>query len=589
MKRLLLPILIILALPLLFQSTPTEILKLKVFDAFIKTPPESGNFVILNITEDDVEREGGWPLPRERLAQITLEILGKGALGVGYAISFPQADRFGGDESFGRSLGYAPSVIAMFEDGKGQYPKPTGTVIKGNDIGGIESQGVKENFSVLTTDTLQGLAIAPTEVDQLVRRIPLLVRTPDNNWIPSFGTQIYKALFGVKTYIIKTNDNGIEEISIRGIPPVKTDSLGRKWISWVDTPQTDLQEMQVNGKFVIVGVTANGVMPQVATPVGLLEPHKIQAALAESILIQDSPSIPDWSLAAELTIFITFVSLVWFALHLLGITWGIVVGLLLMSLSGVIGFYLIQKGILVDVSWTLISEFVTGSIAFYLRFRQQYKLRQQIKKQFEHYLDPRQVKKIQDDPSSLVLGGERRYCTFLFTDVRGFTAMSEKLEPEQVTEIMNKALTIQADAVKEYGGMVDKYIGDAMMAIFNAPIDLPEHEHVAILCAKQIQQKIQEANLGVEIGIGVNTGHAVVGNMGSNTRFDYTAIGDAVNLAARLESSTKEVGRDIVIGYDTVKNCNIYVDKLKDIFVKGKEKPIQIYTLDSYDKSTRIT
>jgi adenylate cyclase len=589
MKRLLLPVVIILALPLLFQSTPTEILKLKVFDAFIKTPPESGNFVILNITEDDVEREGGWPLPRERLAQITLEILGKGALGVGYAISFPQADRFGGDESFGRSLGYAPSVIAMFEDGKGQYPKPTGTVIKGNDIGGIESQGVKENFSLLTTDTLQGLAIAPTEVDQLVRRIPLLVRTPDNNWIPSFGTQIYKALFGVKTYIIKTNDNGIEEISIRGIPPVKTDSLGRKWISWVDTPQTDLQEMQVNGKFVIVGVTANGVMPQVATPVGLLEPHKIQAALAESILIQDSPFIPDWSLAAELTIFITFVSLVWFALHLLGITWGIVVGLLLMSLSGVIGFYLIQKGILVDVSWTLISEFVTGSIAFYLRFRQQYKLRQQIKKQFEHYLDPRQVKKLQDDPSSLVLGGERRYCTFLFTDVRGFTAMSEKLEPEQVTEIMNKALTIQADAVKEYGGMVDKYIGDAMMAIFNAPIDLPEHEHVAILCAKQIQQKIQEANLGVEIGIGVNTGHAVVGNMGSNTRFDYTAIGDAVNLAARLESSTKEVGRDIVIGYDTVKNCNIYVDKLNDIFVKGKEEPIQIYTLDSYDKSTGIT
>ena len=589
MKRLLLPILIILALPLLFQSTPTEILKLKVFDAFIKIPPESGNFVILNITENDVEREGGWPLPRERLAQITLEILGKGALGVGYAISFPQADRFGGDESFGRSLGYAPSVIAMFEDGEGQYPKPTGTVIKGNDIGGIESQGVKENFSLLTTDTLQGIAIAPTEVDQLVRRIPLLVRTPDNNWIPSFGTQIYKALFGVKTYIIKTNDNGIEEISIRGIPPVKTDSLGRKWISWVDTPQTNLQEMQVNGKFVIVGVTANGVMPQVATPVGLLEPHKIQAALAESILIQDSPSIPDWSLAAELIIFITFVSLVWFALHLLGITWGIVVGLLLMSLSGVIGFYLIQKGILVDVSWTLISEFVTGSIAFYLRFRQQYKLRQQIKKQFEHYLDPRQVKKLQDDPSSLVLGGERRYCTFLFTDVRGFTAMSEKLEPEQVTEIMNKALTIQADAVKEYGGMVDKYIGDAMMAIFNAPIDLPEHEHVAILCAKQIQQKIQEANLGVEIGIGVNTGHAVVGNMGSNTRFDYTAIGDAVNLAARLESSTKEVGRDIVIGYDTVKNCNIYVDKLKDIFVKGKEKPIQIYTLDSYDKSTGIT
>ena len=589
MKRLLLPILIILALPLLFQSTPTEILKLKVFDTFIKTPQESGNFVILNITEEDVEREGGYPLPRERLAQIHIDLLNEGAVGVGWVISFPQADRMGGDEMFAAALGYAPSVIAMFEDGKGNYPPTPGTVVLGEDKGGILTTGVKENLPQLSNRTLQGLAVAPTDIDFLVRRIPLLLKTPNDDWIPSFGTQIYKSLFDVKTYIIKTNDNGIEEISIRGIPPVKTDSLGRKWISWVNTPQTTIEEMKVAGKFVFVGVTANGVMPQIATPVGLLEPHKIQTALAESILIQDSPYIPDWSLAAELTILITFVTFVWFALHILGITWGIAVATLLMIISGGLGYYLINKGMLVDVSWTLISEFITGSIAFYLRFRQQYKLRQQIKKQFEHYLDPRQVKKLQDDPSSLVLGGERRYCTFLFTDVRGFTAMSEKLEPEQVTEIMNKALTIQADAVKDYGGMVDKYIGDAMMAIFNAPIDLPEHEHVAILCAKQIQQKIQQANLGVEIGIGVNSGYAVVGNMGSETRFDYTAIGDAVNLAARLESSTKEVGRDIVIGYDTVKNCNIYVDKLKDIFVKGKEKPIQIYTLDSYDKSTGIT
>ena len=129
MKRLLLPILIILALPLLFQSTPTEILKLKIFDAFIQTPEESGNFTILNITEEDVELEGGWPLPRQRLAEIQMQILGKGAVGVGWVISFPQADRMGGDEDFARSLGYAPSVIAMFEDGKGNYPASPGTVV----------------------------------------------------------------------------------------------------------------------------------------------------------------------------------------------------------------------------------------------------------------------------------------------------------------------------------------------------------------------------------------------------------------------------------------------------------------------------
>jgi adenylate cyclase len=585
MKRLLLPILIILALPLLFQSTPTEILKLKTFDKFIETPEPSGNFVILNITEEDVEREGGWPLPRQRLAEIQLDIIGKGALGVGWVISFPQADRMGGDEDFARSLGYAPSVIAMFEDGKGDYPTSPGTVVLGDDNGGILSTGVKSNLPLLSNHVLQGLAIAPTDIDLLVRKIPLLVKTPNNEWIPSFGTQIYKSLFDVKTYIIKTNDNGIEEISIRGIPPIKTDSLGRKWISWVDTPQTDLQEMNVNGKFVFVGVTANGVMPQVATPVGLLEPHKIQTALAESILIEDSPYIPDWSLAAELLILIIFVSLVWFVLHYFGITWGVSIATVFMLVTGLGGVYMIKQGLLVDVSWTLVSEFITGSIAFYLRFRQQYKLRQQIKKQFEHYLDPRQVKKLQDDPSSLVLGGEKRYCTFLFTDVRGFTAMSEKLEPEEVTKIMNKALTIQADAVKKYGGMVDKYIGDAMMAIFNAPIDLPNHETVAVLCAEEIQDNIKKADLGIEIGLGVNTGYAVVGNMGSDTRFDYSAIGDAVNLAARLESSTKDVGEDIVIGYDTISASSfsdqIMLKELDSIFVKGKEKPIKIYTLQN--------
>jgi len=581
MKRLLLPILIILLTPVVYQSTPLQILKLKVFDNFVTTPDPSGNFVILNITEDDVEREGGWPIPRQRLAEIQLDLINNGAMGIGWVVSFPQKDRMGGDEIFAETLQLAPSVLAMFEDGKGNYPSSPGTVVLGEDNGGMISLGVKANYPLLSSKTIQGLAVAPTDVDQLVRRIPLLVKTPNNEWIPSFGTQIYKSLLGVKTYIIKTNDNGIEEISIQGIPPVKTDSLGRKWISWVDTEQTTLKEMYVAGKFVFVGVTANGVMPQIATPVGLLEPHKIQAALAESILIQDSPYIPDYALAVEILSLIVFVSLVWFALHLLGITWGIAVGTALMIITASVGYILIQKGLLIDVSWTLVSEFITGSIAFYLRFRQQYKLRQQIKKQFEHYLDPRQVKKLQDDPSSLVLGGEKRYCTFLFSDVRGFTAMSEKLEPEEVTKIMNKALTIQADAVKKHGGMVDKYIGDAMMAIFNAPIDLPNHETVAVLCAEEIQDNIKKANLGIEIGLGVNTGYAVVGNMGSDTRFDYSAIGDAVNLAARLESSTKEVGEDIVIGYDTKKNIDIKLKLLKPIHVKGKEKPITIYTLQN--------
>ena len=583
MKRLLLPILILLSLPLIFQSTPTEILKLKIFDTFVTTPGASGNFVILNITEEDVEREGGWPLPRQRLAQIQADLINKGALGIGWVISFPQPDRMGGDEVFAEALGYAPSVIAMFEDGKGNFPASPGTVVMGNNNGGILSSGVKQNQPLLANNTLTGLAIAPTDIDQLVRRIPLLVKTPNNEWIPSFGTQIYKALFNVKTYIIKTNDNGIEEISIRGIPPIKTDSLGRKWISWVDTPQTDLQEMKVAGKFVFVGVTANGVMPQVATPVGLLEPHKIQAALSESILIENSPIIPDFALALEILFFGIFVSLTWLVINYLGVTKGVSIAVILLLTTGFTGAYSIQKGYLIDFSWTFISQFITGAIAFYINFRKQFKLRQLIKKQFEHYLDPRQVKQLQDNPNLLKLGGEKRYATFLFTDVRGFTSLSEKLKPEEVTEIMNKALTVQVECVQKNGGMVDKFIGDACMAIFSAPLDLEDHEDKAVKTAIEMQDRIKELNKElsheIAIGVGVNTGTAVVGNMGSDTRFDFSAIGDCVNIAARLESGTKEAGVDILIGEETAKNCSFELKSLEAIKVKGKEKSLNVYTI----------
>lgn len=579
MKKLqLLGLIALLGLPLVLQLTPLEILKLKVFDSWIKDQGPSGYFTILNITEEDVRDEGGWPFPRERLAEIHMQLLERGAMGVGYVIAFSEPDRFGGDEVFANSLSMHPSILAMFETDNQQYPPTTGTVILGDDIGGVMLQGATQNVKILRNSAYQGISSAPIDVDGLTRRLPLLMRTPDG-WVPAFGTQVLKVLAGADTYVINTNDNGIQEIRVKGLPPVKTDSLGRKWISFVNTPSTTLQEMDVADKFVIVGVTANGVMPQLSTPAGLLEPHKIQAALAESILIQDSPYIPDYSLAVELATLIVGVVMMWAFISFLGITLGISLAVSTMALTLFGGYSIVQQGVLIDVTWTFMAEFITATITFYLRFREQYKLRQLIKKQFEHYLDPRQVKALQSNPSLLKLGGERRNCTFLFTDVRGFTAMSETMEPEEVTKIMNQALTIQSDTVKKYDGMVDKYIGDAMMAIFNAPLDLENHEEAAVLCAKEIQNQFKSSKISVEIGIGVNTGPAVVGNMGSETRFDYTAIGDTVNLAARLESSTKEVGKDIVIGESTAKACSFPLAVLPSITVKGKQDRINIFTL----------
>jgi len=571
-------LLFVLSLPLIYQSTPTEILKLKVFDTFVEKKEPSNFFTILNLDEEFIAEEGGWPLPRQRLAEIHLDILNAGALGVGWVISFPQPDRMGGDDVFAEVLGYGGSVLAMFENPNGLYPKTSGTVLLGPDVGGMMSQGVVQNIDVLTLSADQGIATAPVDVDQLVRRIPLLLKTPDG-FVSAFGTEVMKLLAGNNTYIIKSNDNGIEEITVQGLAPVKTDSLGRKWISWVDTPETTLKELDVVNKFVFIGVTANGIMPQVATPVGLLEPHKIQAALSESILIPDSPYIPDFAFALEILIFAIFVTLTWLSINYLGVVKGISLAGVLLLTNGFSSVILIKKGILIDFTWTFVSQVLTSATAFYINYRKQYKLRQQIKKQFEHYLDPRQVQQLQNNPELLKLGGERKDCTILFTDVRGFTSLSETLPPEEVTELMNKALTLQVNAVKKYGGMVDKFIGDAMMAIFNAPIDLDMHEDRAILTAKEIQEKMQEADLGIEIGIGINSGIVMLANCGSDDRFDYTAIGSNVNLAARCESSCKAVGRDIVIARNTAQQTDIPLIKLEPIQMKGIAEPVEIWTI----------
>ena len=577
---------------LVYQPTLLEVIKLRTFDAFVKTEEPTDNIVLLNLTEEDIHNEGGWPFPRERLAEIHVDLLNAGAMSVSWVAVFSEPDRFGGDGIFARALSYYPSVIAMFEtDGYKEVPLTEGTVILGDDVGGIEAQGVTQNIKPLRDVALQGIVSAPVDVDKLVRRMPLLMRSPEG-WMASFGTQLLKAATETNTYVIKTNSDGIQEIRVKQLNPIPTDSDGRVWVNWVETDSTSLQAMDVEGKMVIVGTTAKGILPQVATPVGLLYPHQIQAALVETTLHASNkamPMIPQASLFFELIFFVLGVLYVVLVLNYCGIYLGAVLSGGIMLGTSAFGVYLIRHGILLDVTWTLISEFVVASTMFYLNYKEQYKLRQQIKKQFEHYLDPRQVKKLQDNPEILKLGGEKKYCTFLFTDVRGFTALSESVSPEEVTYIMNKALTAQQSAVAEYGGMVDKYIGDAMMAIFGAPLDLENHEDKAIKCAELIQVNMAELNVEfhsrglptIQIGIGINSGEAIIGNMGSDQRFDYTAIGDAVNVAARLESGTKAAGVDVLIGFSTRKGSSIKLKPLSPIEAKGKSQKLKVYTIDN--------
>tara|TARA_R100001591_G_scaffold26358_3_gene36359 strand:- start:4450 stop:6201 length:1752 start_codon:yes stop_codon:yes gene_type:complete len=572
----------ILCIPLLFNWQALEILKLKTFDALVTTPEPSDMFVTLDITEQDLALSGGWPYPRQDLAHIHKNLIDAGAWGVGWVVAFPQEDRFGGDDDFAYMLSNTASVIAMFENDTGEYPPTTGTVILGDGlpIQAIESKGVVKNTEKLASATSQGLAVARTDVDNLVRRLPLLLQTPDG-WTPSFGIEVMKIVSGSDTYIIKSEQGQIVELTLPNYAQIPVDNIGRRWVSWIDTPTTTLQEMDVKDRFVFVGVTAKGVMPQIATSVGLKYPHHVQAALAESMTV-DVPAIPGLSLLYELLILVGSLSLLILIVRNAPVI-GSMAGVgFLYAVQAAAAVYLARNNVLIDFSYSTVSMTLLSVQEFWLRFGEQYKLRQQIKKQFEHYLDPRQVAQLQKDPSLLKLGGEKRTCTFLFTDVRGFTNLSEKLPPEQVTEIMNKVLTAQVQCIQAHGGMVDKFIGDACMAIFNAPLDIDEHEQRAVACAQDMRTAIRmlqkELPEPIAIGIGVNTGEAVVGNMGSNTRFDYSAIGDAVNVAARLESATKGRGVDLLIGETTaLKVQDLHL--MPSIKVKGKEEPLKVYTI----------
>jgi adenylate cyclase len=216
------------------------------------------------------------------------------------------------------------------------------------------------------------------------------------------------------------------------------------------------------------------------------------------------------------------------------------------------------------------------------------------------------VKKLQKDPSLLKLGGDTKDMTFLFCDIRGFTPVSEqyKTNPQGLTELVNRFLTPMTDVIMLKGGTIDKYMGDCIMAFWNAPLDVKNHRQLAIETALRMQDKLKilnlelanEKKLPINIGIGINSGEVVVGNMGSNQRFDYSVLGDAVNLAARLEGQSKSYGVKLIVGEDSTKDC---IDQfnfipLDTIAVKGKTEPVNIYTVmktndDTYRMKNSMT
>jgi adenylate cyclase len=324
----------------------------------------------------------------------------------------------------------------------------------------------------------------------------------------------------------------------------------------------------------------------VPTAQGAVYPHEIQANVLHSLIEGNSPSIPTWNVAVELgaallalLLLSITASRIWLSVPVLAITIG---GLIYFTLE------MWKSSYLVDVSGTIFVSFVFWAVITFRNFITQYLLRLQIKQQFGTYVSPALVKKLQDDPTLLRLGGETKRLTFLFSDIRGFTPISEKYQkdPQGLTHLINRFLDNQTEIILKHEGTIDKYMGDCIMAFWNAPLDVEEQERKATECAiemrialGELNEKLREEGLDeINTGAGINTGPCVVGNFGSSTRFDYSVLGDAVNLAARLESSCKEYDADLIISEHSLVDGFDY-EFLAEVTVKGKTEPVKIYTI----------
>ena len=579
-----------------------EILRLKSFDYLLAneevTP--SQDVTIITIDEEAIEKYGQWPWPRDTLANLIVELRQAETGVIVMPILFSESDRFGHDETFCEALGYG-TVIAQVgtTQKRTSNPVPRGVAKIGNPLDFLYEWSGMVGPTPKLANCTQGVGVINTapEVDGVVRRVPLLMKIGDEVY-PNMAIETIRVAVGDPSYQVKADDFGVTAIRVPAYTTINTDANARIWLRWnkqFNTISAASQDFSsAAGTTVIIALTAEGLSSVVATPTGEKYDYVVSANSLQTILDGESIKRIDSLLELMLAFFVGCVIIVvcrytpyWSIALLLGV--GTIGGLNYTSIA-------FDSLVLFDITWILLTAFVVGFHSTFLRFILEFRLKQQIRKQFEKYLDPRQVAILVKDPSKLKLGGERKEMSFLFMDIVGFTPISEhyknKDDPEGLVEVINDYLNRMSKIVLDNGGTIDKYMGDCIMAFWNAPLDCPNHAEMAVKtaieCAEEtdkIKTEFKERGLpDINIGSGVNTGTCIVGNMGSEMRLDYSVIGDAVNLAARLEATTRnykdENGKVTPLLYSSfthekLENIqSVEVDKIK---VKGKKELITIY------------
>jgi adenylate cyclase len=594
-------ILTVLAVLRIKDPYPIEVLRLKGLDYYQRTQEKtkSENIVVIEIDEKSLEDRGQWPWPRQELAEGIKKAFENEAAVVVLPIIFAEKDRLGGDDKFVDTLQKAPVITSQSASikGKGQ-PVPRGVAVIGPDIGEWlfdYPNAIGPVKEIGESSAGVGMLLTAPELDGVTRRLPLIIQVKKETY-PSLPLEVLRVFGGEQSYQAKVNEAGLQAVRVKGTPPINTDANSRVWINFKynfdSISYTDKDWSKVKSKIVVIALTAEGLGNTVATPVGISQGYEVSMQTLQMLVdgnrIQRKAEFDLYELSAGLILGLLLVLSAGYFGYLVN---GVLIVALLCAPS-ITGFYLFSHyGFLIDYTWPILAILLPWTGAIFFRFVMEFKLKQQIKKQFGTYLAPALVEKLQKNPGLLKLGGDERELSIMFTDVRGFTSISEHYgkNVQGLTMIMNRYMTAMTQAILDNDGTLDKYIGDAQMAFWNAPLDDPDHAKNAVKTALQMLKRLDSFNEEISkegvpafgMGLGINTGSVVVGNMGSTQRFDYTCLGDHVNLASRLEGQSKPYGVRIIIGprtYEHVKD-NYMCFELDCIAVKGKKEGVKIYTV----------
>ena len=595
------------------DPTPIKNLRNQTFDAYqqLDKIKQSNEVVIVNIGEKSLQQWGQWPWPRQTFAQLIHDLRQKNAGMIGLNVMFPEADRFGGDETLASWIKGNGIVLSQTPSTKGI--KTSGPHIGTATIGPVPATNYLLTWPNLVTNITElesvaegiGVIASAPQPDNQTRTYPLAIGV-EGKIYPRFAIEMLRTYTQKPSYVLKTSEIGVQEFAVPPFDPIITQPNGTAYIRFNNTFE-EVEYVDINslpdlaGKFVIVGVTAEGITNSVPTPKGNLYPQHIQGHMLQNFV--DGSNITRSELSAVTELLCALLGMIFIALAVYNSPVWLSGLIFVFSFGWVVGWSITsyQENLkLFDATFPALAFLLVFTQSSFNNFWIQFKLREQIKKQFEHYLAPAMVKKLQKNPELLQLGGDTKTMTYLFSDIRGFTPISEqfKTNPQGLGQLINRYMTPMTDLVMRKEGTIDKYIGDALMAIWGAPLDIDNHAQLAVETAQEMEVELAKLNkelkadglMELGVGIGINTGDAVVGNMGSNQRFDYTVLGDSVNLAARLEAQTKEYGVFFMFTEHTLNQITTpeNLTMLDKIAVKGQTAPVTIYTILRDHKYARV-